>query len=55
MSRAGGQAATEFLVCVALLATALFAPFLEGRSAVSYLAHQVVAWLRGLFELLALS
>jgi len=54
--RAGaGHAATEFLLCVASLATALFAPLIEGRSAMSYLAHLLVAWLRGLFELLALS
>jgi len=55
MTHASGQAATEFLLCVAVLAAALFAPVVEGRSPVSYLAHQIVGWMHGLYELLALS
>lgn len=47
--------AAEFLLCVALLAAALFAPLVEGRSAATYLASRIVAWFHGLYELLALS
>lgn len=50
-----GQAAAEFLLCVAMLVVALFAPLVEGRSVVTYLARQLVAWFHGLYELLALS
>jgi hypothetical protein len=50
-----GQVAAEFLLCVALLATALFAPLVEGTSAASYLARHVANWFHGLYEVLALS
>lgn len=50
-----GQVVTEYLLCVALLAAALFAPVVEGRSAAAYLAHEIVSWFHGLYALLALS
>ncbi len=55
MRRSQGQAAAEYLLCVGLIAAALFLPFFEGRSVTSYLAMQVVEWFHGLYELLALT
>lgn len=53
--RFSGQAAAEFLLCAGLLAATVFVPVFDGRSAVSFLAHRVVAWFHGLYELLSLT
>jgi hypothetical protein len=56
MKRAvSGHAAVEFALCAALLAAAAFAPVVEGASATTYLARQMVAWFHGLYVLLAFS
>lgn len=54
-ARCRGQAAVEFLLCAGLLAATVFIPVFDDRSAVSFLAHQVVAWFHGFYELLSLT
>jgi hypothetical protein len=55
MPRQRGQAASEYLVCAALLAAVLFLPVLEGASVSSLLARRLTQFFHGFHALLALA